>query len=73
MNKTAQIMMLPISDLKLADYNPRKKLNPHHREYRELRKSIEELGFAESIVVNTSVFLLRGNSAIQNCRVRLLT
>lgn len=64
MNKTAQIMMLPISDLKMADYNPRKKLNPHHREYRELRKSIEELGFAESIVVNKDMTVIGGHQRI---------
>ena len=50
MNKVAQIRMIPINDLKLAEYNPRKKLKPTDREYRELKKSIEEHGFAESIV-----------------------
>ena len=64
MNKTAQIMMLPISALKLADYNPRKKLNPHHREYRELRKSIKELGFAESVVVNKDMTVIGGHQRI---------
>ena len=64
MNKTAQLMMLPIADLKLADYNPRKKLNPHHKEYRELRKSIETLGFSESIVVNSDMTVIGGHQRI---------
>lgn len=57
-------MMLPIADLKLADYNPRKKLNPHHKEYRELRKSIETLGFSESIVVNSDMTVIGGHQRI---------
>ena len=64
MNKVAQIRMIPINDLKLAEYNPRKKLKPTDREYRELKKSIEEHGFAESIVVNKDLTEIGGHQRI---------
>lgn len=64
MNHVADITMLPISELKLAEYNPRKKLRPSDRAYRELKKSIEEMGFAESIVVNKDMTVIGGHQRI---------
>ena len=64
MKQTAEMRMVPISMLKTADYNPRRKLNAHNRQYRELKKSIEELGFAESIVVNSDMTVVGGHQRI---------
>ena len=36
MKKTAELKVLPISVLKPAEYNPRKKLKPGDREYKKI-------------------------------------
>ena len=40
-----QIEKIKVSDLKPADYNPRKKLKPGDKEFEKLKKSIEEFGY----------------------------
>lgn len=44
-----QIVQVPVSDLKEADYNPRKMTE---KQVEDLTASIREFGFAEPIVVN---------------------
>ena len=51
MNKL-DIRTLKIADLNPAKYNPRKKLKPGDKEYEKLKKSIENFGYVELIVVN---------------------
>ena len=65
MKQMPELKMLPINELKLADYNPRKKLTPHDMEFRKLKKSIEEHGFAESVVVNKDMTVIGGHLRIQ--------
>ncbi len=36
--KTAELKTLPVSDLKPAAYNPRKKLKPGDKEYEKIKK-----------------------------------
>ena len=52
MKATAELKMLPVSVLKPAAYNPRKKLKPGDKEYEKIKNSIEEFGFADPLVVN---------------------
>lgn len=47
-----QIEKIKVSDLKPADYNPRKKLKPGDKEFEKLKKSIEEFGYVEPIILN---------------------
>ena len=47
-----QIEKLKIEQLKPADYNPRKKLKPGDKEFEKLKKSIEEFGYVEPIILN---------------------
>lgn len=47
-----QIERLKVSDLKPADYNPRKKLKPGDKEFEKLKKSIQEFGYVEPIILN---------------------
>ena len=47
-----QIERLKVEDLKPADYNPRKKLKPGDKEFEKLKKSIEEFGYVEPIILN---------------------
>ena len=44
------IVIMPVTDLHPADYNPRKDLKPGDKEYDKLARSIEEFGYVEPIV-----------------------
>lgn len=45
---------MPISELKPADYNPRKDLEPGDPEYEKLKRSLTEFGYVELVVVNAA-------------------
>ena len=47
-----QIEKLNVEQLKPAGYNPRKKLKPGDKEFEKLKKSIEEFGYVEPIILN---------------------
>ena len=64
MKKTAELKVLPISALKPAEYNPRKKLKPGDREYKKIRDSIEEFGFADPLVVNADMPIIGGHQRL---------
>ena len=55
MKATAELKMLPVSVLKPAAYNPRKKLKPGDKEYEKIKNSIAEFGFADPLVVNADM------------------
>ena len=62
--KTARLVMLPVSDLKPAAYNPRKKLKPGDKEYEKIKASIEEFGFADPLVVNADMTIIGGHQRL---------
>ena len=64
MKKTAELKVLPISVLKPAEYNPRKKLKPGDREYKKIKDSIEEFGFADPLVVNSDMTIIGGHQRL---------
>jgi site-specific DNA-methyltransferase (adenine-specific) len=45
-----QLVKVNLKKLKQAKYNPRKKLKPSDKEYQQLKKSIENLGYSEPII-----------------------
>jgi DNA modification methylase len=47
-----QIEKIEVGRLRAAAYNPRKDLKPGDAEFEKLRKSIEEFGYVEPIIVN---------------------
>ena len=47
-----EIRTLKAAEIKAADYNPRKDLQPEDTEYKKLRRSIEEFGYVEPIIWN---------------------
>ncbi len=59
--KTAELRMIPVSELKPAEYNPRKKLKPGDKEYEKIKNSIEEFGFADPLVVNADMTIIGGH------------
>lgn len=62
--KTAELKMLPVSVLKPAAYNPRKKLKPGDKEYEKIKNSIEEFGFADPLVVNADMTIVGGHQRL---------
>ena len=59
--KNAELKMLPVTDLKPAAYNPRKKLKPGDSEYEKIKNSIQEFGFADPLVVNADMTIIGGH------------
>ena len=47
-----KIQKLKVSELKEAEYNPRKKLKSTDDAYKKLKASIEEFGYVDPIIVN---------------------
>ncbi len=62
--KTAELKVLPVKDLKPAEYNPRKKLKPGDKEYEKIKNSIEEFGFADPLVVNSDMTVIGGHQRL---------
>ena len=62
--KTAELKVLPVSALKPAEYNPRKKLKPGDKEYQKIKDSIEEFGFADPLVVNADMTIIGGHQRL---------
>jgi ParB-like chromosome segregation protein Spo0J len=63
-----EVRVLPIDQLKLAPYNPRKALKPDSPAYRKLRASLTEFGLVEPLVWNE----LTGHVVGGHARLRLL-
>ena len=64
MKATADLKMLPVSVLKPAAYNPRKKLKPGDKEYEKIKNSITEFGFADPLVVNADMTIIGGHQRL---------
>ena len=50
-----------IADLIPAAYNPRKKLKPGDKEYEKIKKSIQEFGYVEPIIINADMTIIGGH------------
>ena len=64
MSKLCELKMLSVSVLKPAEYNPRKKLKPGDKEYKKIKQSIEEFGFADPLVVNKDMTIVGGHQRL---------
>lgn len=62
--KMCELKMLPVDVLKPAAYNPRKKLKPGDPEYEKIKRSIEEFGFADPLVVNKDMTVIGGHQRL---------
>ena len=62
--KTPELRVIPVQDLEPAAYNPRKKLKPGDSEYEKIKKSIEEFGFADALVVNKDMTIIGGHQRL---------
>ena len=59
-----QIERVRVEKLKPADYNPRKKLNPKDKEYQEIKRSIEEFGYVQPLIVNRDYTIIGGHQRL---------
>ena len=48
------VKTMPIAELKPADYNPRKDLQPGDAEYEKLKRSLTEFGYVEPVIWNST-------------------
>jgi len=55
-----KLQKFKVDDLRPADYNPRKELKPGDPEFEKLKRSIEEFGYIEPILVNTRNMIVVG-------------
>ena len=62
--KTAELKVISASELKPAEYNPRKKLKPGDKEYVKIKNSITEFGFADPLVVNADMTIIGGHQRL---------
>ena len=62
--KTAELKILPVSVLRPAEYNPRKKLKKGDKEYKKIENSIREFGFADPLVVNSDMTIIGGHQRL---------
>ena len=56
---------IKIENLKIATYNPRKNLQPNDTEYKKLRKSIEEFGYVDPVIINSDMTVIGGHQRIK--------
>lgn len=62
-----EIRTVKVSELKQAEYNPRKNLTPEDKEYKKLKNSIDTFGYVEPIVWNERTGNIVGGH--QRCKV----
>ena len=55
---------IKIADLIPASYNPRKALKPGDKEYEKIKRSIEEFGYCEPIIVNSDMTIIGGHQRV---------
>lgn len=61
-----KLTSIPIGKIKVAPYNPRRDLQPNDREYQALRRSLQEFGAVEPLVVNKRTgHLVGGHQRLQ--------
>lgn len=53
-----------IADLRPAEYNPRKRLQPGDEEYERLKRSIETFGYVDPIIINADGTVIGGHQRL---------
>ena len=65
MNNNMNITEIEINKLIFPKYNPRKKLKPEDKEYKKIKKSIEEFGYTDLVIINKDNTIISGNQRTQ--------
>lgn len=50
-----------LTELRAAEYNPRKTLTPEDSEYQKIKRSIEEFGYVDPIIINEDGTIIGGH------------
>lgn len=66
MEQTLKTEKRKLNELVAADYNPRKALTPDDSEYQKIKRSIEEFGYVDPIIINEDGTIIGGH---QRCTV----
>lgn len=66
MEQTLKTEKRKLNELAAADYNPRKALTPEDSEYQKIKRSIEEFGYVDPIIINEDGTIIGGH---QRCTV----
>lgn len=66
MEQTLKTEKRKLNELVAADYNPRKALTPEDSEYQKIKRSIEEFGYVDPIIINEDGTIIGGH---QRCTV----
>ena len=56
---------IEINKLKMADYNPRKKLTEKDPEYIKIKNSISEFGYISPIIINSDMTVISGHQRLK--------
>jgi site-specific DNA-methyltransferase (adenine-specific) len=56
---------LNITNLHPADYNPRKDFKPDDSEYQKIKRSIEEFGYVDPVIVNADKTVIGGHQRLK--------
>ena len=56
-----EMQVRALSELKPAEYNPREELTPDDKEFQDLCRSINELGYVEPILINSDGTIIAGH------------
>lgn len=56
-----EIVKVKAEDISPAEYNPRKELKPTDKEYQAIKKSIEEFGYIDPILINADGTIIGGH------------
>ena len=56
---------IKIANLVPASYNPRKALKPGDKEYEKIKRSIQEFGYCEPIIVNSDMTIIGGHQRVK--------
>ncbi len=59
-----QFKIVPVSELRPAEYNPRKALQPGDKEYEKIKRSIQEFGYVDPIIVNYDGTVIGGHQRL---------
>lgn len=59
-----ELIKVKIDELRPAPYNPRKKLKPGDKEYEKIKRSIQEFGYVEPVIINKDFTVIGGHQRI---------
>ena len=64
MNTEMKMEKRMLSELRPAEYNPRKALTPEDKEYQDIKRSIEKFGYVDPIIINSDGTVIGGHQRL---------